>query len=294
MNYMELCSPNDDISPPVTPPPSCAPTSSSSPSGSAPLTSSHPRPSQRLRSASYIDTAFNDNPYQLATIFNDSQLDFIRQIKNCFQQLDGQQRQFFLQEIIGVCDNSQLLFVSNLISPKLKIDFLKELPIEISLHILSFIDNPKTLSRAACVSTFWNSLLKDESTWKRLCNRHQFRRRNSSITGGSLMGPPARRLNFSYRDYFKRRYNIESSWAHGGSVKTFYDSSDSGLVTSLQFDDEVIVVGCDNHKIEVFDVNTGSRIRTLEGHEGGVWALQFKGGDPFDKERLLVSGGCDR
>jgi F-box and WD-40 domain protein CDC4 len=69
---------------------------------------------------------------------------------------------------------------------------------------------------------------------------------------------------------------------------------DSGLVTSLQFDDEVIVVGCDNHKIEVFDTITGRNIHTLEGHEGGVWALQFKGGEKHDPERLLVSGGCDR
>ncbi|KAJ2963899.1 hypothetical protein NQZ79_g1078 [Umbelopsis isabellina] len=273
--FMDLCTP-EDISPPATPP-----------------NTYFARPSQRHRS-SYIDPSFGDNPTQLATVLDDQQLDYIRKVKTIFQQLTTEQKQFFLYEIINCCDNQQLTFVSDIIAPKLKIDFLKELPIEISLHILSFIEDPRTLGRAASVSTFWNSLLKDETTWKSLCLKHQYRRRNSSISGVALLGPPARRLNFSYREYFKRKYNIEAAWAQGGKVTTCFDSLDSGLVTSLQFDDEMIVVGCDNHKIEVFNTTTGNSIHTLEGHEGGVWALQFKGGEAHDPERLLVSGGCDR
>ncbi|KAI8141525.1 WD40-repeat-containing domain protein [Fennellomyces sp. T-0311] len=230
----------------------------------------------------------------LATIFDDEQLDHIRQLKTSFQQFTPQQKQFLLYEIINCCDSSQLNYLNSLIAPRLKIDFLKELPIEVSLHVLSFIDDPKTLARAACVSTFWNSLLRDEATWKSLCMKHQYRRRNSSICGGELLNPPSQRLNFSYREYFKRKYNIAAAWAHGGDVRVVEDGFGEELVTSLQFDEKYIVIGCDNNRIEVFDTQTARKVRTLEGHEGGVWALQFKGGEKHDPERVLVSGGCDR
>lgn len=277
----------EDISPPATPPNF---NFSSSSSHSTPLpTSNGKRPTQRLR------TSFNETAnVGLDFSFDEEQLSHLRQLKHSFQQLTSQQKQYLLYEIINSCDNSQLTYLNNLISPRLKIDFLKELPIEISLHILTFIDDPKTLARAATVSTLWNSLLKDEATWKSLCMKHQYRRRNSSICGGELLEPPSQRRNFSYREYFKRKYNIASAWAHGGKVKVVEDGFGDGLVTSLQYDDKYIVVGCDNHRIEVFDTNTAEKVRTLEGHEGGVWALQFKGGEKHDPERILVTGGCDR
>ncbi|KAI8086888.1 WD40-repeat-containing domain protein [Gilbertella persicaria] len=287
---MDLCSP-EDISPPATPP--------SFNFGSSSHTTPLPthlknalknktnRPTQRLRT-SFCETSLQEFS------FDEDQLSHLRQLKQSFQQLTPEQKQFLLYEIINSCDNSQLTYLNSLIAPRLKIDFLKELPIEISLHILTFIDDPKTLARAATVSTLWNSLLKDEATWKSLCMKHQYRRRNSSICGGELLEPPSQRRNFSYREYFKRKYNVASAWAHGGKVKVVEDGFGDGLVTSLQYDEKYIVVGCDNHRIEVFDTNTAKKVRTLEGHEGGVWALQFKGGEKHDPERILVTGGCDR
>ncbi|KAI9323832.1 WD40-repeat-containing domain protein [Dichotomocladium elegans] len=227
-------------------------------------------------------------------MFDEAQLNHLRLLKSAFRLLTAQEKQFLLYEIINCCDNTQLTYLNNLIAPRLKIDFLKELPIEISLHVLSFIDDPRTLARASCVSTFWNSLLRDEATWKTLCMKHQYRRRNSSICGGELLAPPQQRLDFSYREYFKRKYNIAAAWAHGGSVNVVEDGFGEELVTSLQFDEKYVVVGCDNHRIEVFDTETARKVRTLEGHEGGVWALQFKGGGKNDPNRVLVSGGCDR
>lgn len=286
----------EDLSPPATPPSFFATSSQANLASSAMAGSSRdPHPALRYPlSSSFVDPSLGENPAQLATIFDEDQLEHIRHLKGSFQQLTSQQKQYLLYEIINCCDSSQLTYLNSLIAPRLKIDFLKELPIEVSLHVLSFIDDPKTLARAACVSTFWNSLLRDEATWKTLCMKHQYRRRNSSICGGELLAPPSQRRNFSYREYFKRKYNIASSWVHGGRVKVIEDGFGQELVTTLQFDEKYIVVGCDNHRIEVFDTRTAKKIRTLEGHEGGVWALQFKGGGKYDPSRVLVTGGCDR
>lgn len=199
-------------------------------------------------------------------------------LKTSFHLLTNLQKQYFLYEIINSCDNPQLTYLNSLIEPRLKVDFLKELPPEIALHILSYIDLPFTLSRANCVSKYWNSLLKDENLWKSLCKIHQY---------GQI-------VKHSYREHFKRKYSIAAAWNQGGKVTTVDGGFSHGLVTSLQFDEKYTVVGCDNHRIEVFDTNSGKKIKTLEGHEGGVWALQFIGGTELDPERILLSGGCDR
>lgn len=200
-----------------------------------------------------------------------------------FQLLTPMQKQLFLYEIINHCDNGQLTFLNSLIAPRLKVDFLKELPPEIALNILSYIDNPATLAHASRISKYWNSLVKDETVWKVLCKRHEYIKEETDV--------PA---SFSFRDHFKRNYGINRAWRQGGKVTTVDGGFSHGLVTSLQFDEKFTVVGCDNHRIEVFDTNSGKKIRTLEGHEGGVWALQFKGGEQDDPERILLSGGCDR
>jgi F-box and WD-40 domain protein CDC4 len=43
-------------------------------------------------------------------------------------------------------------------------------------QVLSFVDDPITLARAAQVSKRWRELLNDDLTWKRLCDKHAYRR----------------------------------------------------------------------------------------------------------------------
>ena len=85
-----------------------------------------------------------------------------------------------VSELADLFSVRELAHLSSVITPKLKVDFLSALPIEVSLNILSFIDDPKTLARASCVSRFWRSLVNDEHTWKVMCLKHKYRRRGSS------------------------------------------------------------------------------------------------------------------
>ncbi|CAO3587505.1 unnamed protein product [Absidia cylindrospora] len=96
----------------------------------------------------------------------------------------------------------------------------------------------------------------------------------------------------SYKHFFRRQYQIDMAWNNGGNQITACPNDiGNALVTSLQMDEEFIVVGCDNNRIEVFDGTSGNYLRTLRGHHGGVWALQFI---KSDSHCILVSGGCDR
>lgn len=251
---MSLCkSTVDDLSPPATPPSS---SSSSSSTASLDMTGR-----------------------QLTSMLDKSRMDYVGRVKHTFQQFTQQQKHVFLAELLSCCDNQLLAFVHTLIVPKLKIDFLQQLPPELALHVLSFVDDPRTLARAARVSRYWSRLLQDESMWKALCIKHRLEKR--------LPSQP------SYRDYFRRRYNIDNAWHHGGRIISCRNSIGTALVTSLQVDGPYIVAGCDNQRIEVYCSSTGKHLRSLLGHGGGVWSLQFMKEEDSD-EYLLVSGGCDR
>ncbi|KAF8654662.1 hypothetical protein AX16_003479 [Volvariella volvacea WC 439] len=78
-------------------------------------------------------------------------------------------RRQYLVSILQSCTPAELLFISTTIAPLLKRDFLASLPIELALHILSFIDDPRTLARASQVSRTWRRLVSDEWVWKQMC-----------------------------------------------------------------------------------------------------------------------------
>lgn len=287
---MDLFLQPEDISSPPSTPPSSSSTSTST------LAAGGYRPLQRQRSSYIMDTTGGAD-----SIMDKVRLDYIGRVKSTFQQLTYAQRHFFITELLGCCDNQLLQYIYTFITPKLKIDFLKELPIELSLHVLSFIDDPRTLARASHVSKHWNVLLKDEAAWKSLCLKHQYQHQQithvpKSITTKHVHGSLIQRHTMptiSYRDFFRRKYNIDTAWNQGGKVTVCDNQIGEGLATSLQMDDTFIVIGCDNNRIEVFDANSGKYVRSLLGHEGGVWALQFIKSENSN-EHILVTGGCDR
>jgi len=83
-------------------------------------------------------------------------------------------RRQILTALLQACTPNELLFLSQTIAPLLKRDFLFSLPPELGLHVLSFIDDPKTLIRASLVSKWWYRMVRDESVWRRMCLVHGF------------------------------------------------------------------------------------------------------------------------
>ncbi|KAF8585473.1 WD40 repeat-like protein [Ramaria rubella] len=71
---------------------------------------------------------------------------------------------------------ANLLHLASHLPPRLNLkrDFLAELPPELALHILGFVDDVKTLARAGRVSKVWWGLVRDEAVWKVMCARRGF------------------------------------------------------------------------------------------------------------------------
>ncbi|EGE85354.2 hypothetical protein RJZ56_005308 [Blastomyces dermatitidis] len=103
------------------------------------------------------------------------------------------------------------------------------------------------------------------------------------------VGLPSLRSLHLYKSLYQRHHLIHKTWMRN-DVKPMhiaFRAHDRHVVTCLQFDTDKILTGSDDTNINVYDTKTGALRATLEGHEGGVWALEYHA-------NTLVSGSTDR
>lgn len=116
------------------------------------------------------------------------------QIKNTrsqFREMTRAERLRLLGELLNLCDNHELSFVADFVSPRLKKDPFMVLPNELCLRvrimsglsstftnilqILECVDEPTTLARASQVSRRWRDLISDDTPWRLLCQKYSYR-----------------------------------------------------------------------------------------------------------------------
>lgn len=122
----------------------------------------------------------------------------LQRIRRQFGHMSANSRLRLLEALIADSSPTVLSPLLPLIIPKLKRDFLKTLPVELAFHVLCFVDDVRTLARAAGVSRFWRALLEDEGTWKRMCWKSGFGAEHEE--GGVTAGERIRSLEFGERE----------------------------------------------------------------------------------------------
>lgn len=246
--------------------------------------SSPPTPNEPIN----FNFNFNDNP--------------IEHLFKQFQLLNNNDKTLFLNKILPSLSIPQVLHANNLLAPRLKRDFLKELPLELSLHILSFINHPNTLARCSQVSSWWRHIVEDENNWKHMCFKHRYKpsinnlnhrlafyRSNSINRRNSLelkfndqsWTCSQSNHNFSYKNHFKHSYLTESNWRKGGRLISSHVSPEDAVVTSLVMDHNFIIIGMSNSNIHIFDALSGRWKCALQGHVQGVWCLVLVSNLPY-------------
>ena len=91
-----------------------------------------------------------------------------------FDSMPTEMKTFMMYQFLRRCNKKTLHVIASVVNPALKCDFLDSLPIELSLHILSFLD-VADLCRAAQVSRRWRSIVDtNETGWKDLLIRDNF------------------------------------------------------------------------------------------------------------------------
>jgi F-box and WD-40 domain protein CDC4 len=185
----------------------------------------------------------------------------------------------------------------SVLTPTLARDFLTLLPPELVSHVLSFLPF-STLARASRVSkswraiidsdpVLWRDLLKNTKIWFGGESEHSFaqsvyaRRRREAI-------PSSLPLPHPFKTLFKSRHLTRTRWVHNDNPKHLsFTAHGSSVVTCLIFSHGRIISASDDHSIHVYSPLTGELLRSLDGHEGGVWALAAT-------KDTLVSGSTDR
>lgn len=114
-----------------------------------------------------------------------------------FSLLNEHARLEFLNKIIAQCTLKELSHISGLIDPLLKRDFLRELPMELALHILSYIDNLYELVRnIGGVCKHWRRLSNDDWLWRRMCQGWGFEVPLHLQASGDVVVPGSAKRHF--------------------------------------------------------------------------------------------------
>lgn len=91
-----------------------------------------------------------------------------------FDAMPSELKTWMMYQFLRRCPRKTLRVVADVVNPALKCDFLKELPLELSLHVLSYLDH-RDLCRAAQVSKHWRTIVDgNETGWKELFDRDGF------------------------------------------------------------------------------------------------------------------------
>ncbi|KAH8599766.1 WD40-repeat-containing domain protein [Bisporella sp. PMI_857] len=88
-----------------------------------------------------------------------------------FEAMPNEMKTFMMYHFLKRCSRKTLHIVADVVNPALKCDFIGQLPLELSLHILSYLDH-RDLCRAARASKQWRNIIdSNESGWKELFDR---------------------------------------------------------------------------------------------------------------------------
>ncbi|KAI9065422.1 WD40 repeat-like protein [Trametes sanguinea] len=194
---------------------------------------------------------------------------------------------------------SVLRTLHSVLTPTLARDFLTLLPPELVSQILSYLPFPD-LARASRVSKAWRAIIdSDPVLWRDLLKstRLWFGHDSETAFAEALMArrrrqglpsPNSLPLPHPYKILFKSRRLTQTRWVTNQEPKRLtFPAHGRSVVTCLIFSHGRIISASDDHTIHVYSPVTGTLIRSLDGHEGGVWALAAT-------KNTLVSGSTDR
>ncbi|ORY32354.1 WD40 repeat-like protein [Neocallimastix californiae] len=236
-------------------------------------------------------------------------------IISTFDVLPPTMKSYILLHLLRRCRVPTLQYISSLILTSLKYDFFGLLPVDISYHIIQYLDF-RSIAVCSQVSKSWYKLFNspgvDTSIWKyRLKNDFWIDEKETDSNALSFDNDIRNNVledlsdenkeNFAsllqnqgyeippnlYKYLYRRHYLLKSNWNNGRCHQVSFPGNGSMVVTCLQFDDDKIISGSDDNIINIYDTATGKLRKKLTGHTGGVWVLHYYG-------NTLVSGSTDR
>ncbi|EKM57080.1 uncharacterized protein PHACADRAFT_172766 [Phanerochaete carnosa HHB-10118-sp] len=203
------------------------------------------------------------------------------------------------------------------------LDIIANIPDELALHLLSFLDLPDIV---AClrVSRTWGRLASDNAVWRSLFARKRGsgwlldlrRLRYPALSASAAILPPQdlsrsrtfelpAPLELDWYNLYKSRAELDHRWsaspftgrngedkenakAWEPRIRRMLGHTDS--VYCLEFDSSRIITGSRDRTIKVWSLKTGRCLATFIGHGGSVLCLKFEHDFDLDDTNALPEG----
>ncbi|KAI0405412.1 quinon protein alcohol dehydrogenase-like superfamily [Xylaria palmicola] len=138
-----------------------------------------------------------------------------------------------------------------------RVDFISDLPQELSVQVLAYLDAAQ-LGSASRVSRLWNRVIQDQYIW-----RQSFLREKSHTYATSLpvqpgvgAGIPPLRPGNDWQKIYKAREELDRRWKIGKQARAVYLNGHLDSIYCLQFDENKIITGSRDKTIRIWDMRT--------------------------------------
>ncbi|KAK5631832.1 hypothetical protein RRF57_007546 [Xylaria bambusicola] len=123
-------------------------------------------------------------------------------------------------------------------SAVVRVDFIRELPQELSIHILSYLDAAQ-LGVASQVSSLWNRVIQDQYIWRQSFLREKTHTYATSlpIQPGVGAGVPSLRPGNDWQRVYRAREELDRQWKIGTQARAVYLNGHLDSIYCLQFDE---------------------------------------------------------
>ncbi|KAI1115094.1 quinon protein alcohol dehydrogenase-like superfamily [Nemania sp. NC0429] len=138
-----------------------------------------------------------------------------------------------------------------------RLDFIRELPQELSVQILAYLDAFQ-LCAASQVSRFWNQVIQDQHIWRQSFLREKTHTFATSlpVQPGVGAGVPALRPENDWQNIYKASEELDRRWRIGTQARATYLNGHLDSIYCVQFDENKIITGSRDKTIRIWDMRT--------------------------------------
>eukprot|EP01135_Chromosphaera_perkinsii_P005921 Nk52_evm7s372 gene=Nk52_evmTU7s372 len=222
----------------------------------------------------------------------------LRYAWKCISNWPKLRRVGIINQLLKRCPTEELSYFGQRLVLKMNRNFIAELPAQLSLRILSYLD-AGDLCRCCRVDKFWSWMSNDNALWRKKCEEKGWvpsiremrtrefawqKARRASITQLGLQGEDE-------MDEYDKGYKLDEFQDIGGGKSFMHINSMGGHFAGANVDpgsDDIDfnwkVVYAERYWLE----RSGSyQVKTLKGHSGAVTCVRFSG-------QRIVTGSVDR
>ncbi|KAI0535619.1 quinon protein alcohol dehydrogenase-like superfamily [Xylaria digitata] len=142
-------------------------------------------------------------------------------------------------------------------SAVIRVDFISELPQELSVQILAYLDAIQ-LGAASQVSRLWYRVIQDQYIWRQSFLREKTHTYATSlpVQPGVGAGVPSLRPGNDWQKVYQAREELDRQWKIGTQAHAVYLNGHLDSIYCLQFDENKIITGSRDKTIRIWDMRT--------------------------------------